>query len=130
MIFSVVAIWTINFIFLRDIQTSAGPLNFVDIPQYSADESLTVEKFIFKPLKRDPFNVVVDTVPYIPMPRCILRGVVITDDGAVALMELSDNNIYPMKKGDVYKGIKIKNITSEKVILQFRGRSDTLLIMP
>ena len=31
---------------------------------------------------------------------------------------------------NIDKGIKIKNITSEKVILQFRGRSDTLLIMP
>jgi type II secretory pathway component PulC len=130
LVIMVAAIWTINVILLRNINTGAGSSNPDDTSRFSAAESLAVTHFIFRPLKRDPFNIVVDTVPHVPMPRCILRGVVMTGDGAVALMELSDANIYPMKKGDVYKGVKIKNITPDWVILQFRGRTDTVLIMP
>ena len=130
LIFAVVVVWTVNFVLLRNIHTGKDMSDPEEISHVSSSESLTVETFTFTPLKRDPFNVVVDTVPQIPMPRCVLRGVVLTGDGAVALMELSDSKIYPMKKGDVYKGVKIKTISQDQVILQFRGRTDTLLVLP
>ena len=92
-------------------------------------ESLSQSDFKFKPLKRDPFNVTVDTGPKEPqMPQLSLRGIIIAKDGALALMELPDGNVYPMRKGEKYLGVKITKITSKEVTVDFRGKKETFTV--
>jgi type II secretory pathway component PulC len=125
----VFVIWFLNVKFIKRIKehnTTSDPVSYTSIP---SAESLKTNNFEFKPLKRDPFNVIVDTMPKEPeMPSFSLRGVVLAEDGALALMELADGNVYPMKQGETYLGVKIKEITPKEVTVVFRGRKQIFTV--
>ena len=124
---AVVAItWLINAKFITSIRNKASEPTLVESELPFSAESLTISDFRFTPIKRDPFNVVIDTGPREPvMPKFSLRGVIITKDGSLALMELADGNVYTMKQGQKYLGVAIKKITPKQVVAEFRGRKIT-----
>lgn len=122
----VTTIWVINAKFLSKI---TGGTSRPDVARHETPfsaESLITPDFKFTPLKRDPFNIIIDTTPKEPvMPKFSLRGVVISEEGSLALMELTDGNVYTMKQGQKYLGVSIKKITPKQVIAEFRGRKVT-----
>jgi hypothetical protein len=125
-----VVIWFINVKFIMNVRQQKDELTIhLNTPGFTIDSTGT-SQYIFKPVKRDPFNVIVDTGPKEPvMPQLFLRGVVVTEGGAVALMELSDGNVYPMKQGDTYQGVQIKKITSKTVTITYRGKKHSFPIV-
>lgn len=126
LIFVLAIIWFFNVRFITKIKTHMPESTDVQSVSAFSAESLAVSDFKFKPLKRDPFNIIIDTGPKEPvMPKLSLKGVVLTEDGALALMELADGNVYTMKQGEKYLGVTIKKITPKQVIVEFRGRKVT-----
>ena len=122
----VVIIWSINTHFLSSIRSNKSKTTSVTKELSLFADSSIVSDFKFTPIKRDPFNVVIDTTPKEPaMPKFSLRGVIITEDGSLALMQLNDGNVYTMKQGQKYLGVSVKKITSKQVIAEFRGRKVT-----
>lgn len=94
----------------------------------SVDSSFKAD-FEFLPLKRDPFNAVLDTGPREPvMPQFSLVGIIIGRGSALALMTRPDSNVYTMKKGETYMGMKITDITPKQVMVDFLGKKETLTI--
>jgi type II secretory pathway component PulC len=119
-------IWIVNARFLSNITRETPKPVIVEHELPFTAESLATPDFKFTPLKRDPFNVIIDTTPKEPvMPKFSLRGVVINKKGSLALMELSDGNVYTMKQGQKYLGVLIKEITPKQVIAEFRGHKVT-----
>ena len=120
----IVAVWYFNVHFIRNIHSQRVEVNTPRRETFFASESLPRFDFVYKDVQRDPFRVIVETVAKttepIP-PRFYLRGVVLAKDGAIALIELPDGNVYTMKKGDEYMGAKIKKITPKSVVLSIRG---------
>lgn len=120
----IVVVWYFNVHFIRGIQSQQTKLETPDREPFFASESLPRFDFVYKNVQRDPFHVIVKTVAKttepIP-PRFYLRGVVLAKDGAIALIEMPDGNVYTMKKGDEYMGAKIKKITPKSVVLNVRG---------
>jgi len=120
----IVIVWYFNVHFIRSIQSQQTKLETPDRETFFASESLPKFDFVYKNVKRDPFRVIVETVAKttepIP-PRFYLRGVVLAKDGAIALIEMPNGNVYTMKKGEEYMGAKIKKITPKSVVLNFRG---------
>ena len=122
----VTIIWVINAKFLSRITGGTQKTDIVEHETPFSAESLATSDFKFTPLKRDPFNIIIDTLPKEPlMPKFSLRGVVISEEGSLALMELTDGNVYTMKQGQKYLGVTIKKITPKQVITEFRGRKIT-----
>ncbi len=122
----VIVIWFFNIRFIRIISSMKGRIEPVQDTSLFTVEAPAKSNFEFKPIKRDPFNVVIDTGPKeAAMPAFSLQGVVLTNDGALALMELANGNVYTMKQGEEYLGVKIKKITPKEVIVEFRGRKVT-----
>lgn len=92
-------------------------------------ESLPEIDFVYKDIKYDPFNLFIDTTLREPTkPILCLKGIVIAKGEALALMELSGNETYLMKKGETYLGVKIKEITPKYVTIEFRGKKEVLKI--
>lgn len=126
----VALVWIFNLKFISRIKSQRAEMKPIISTSLFSAESLEKSDFKFSPIKRDPFNIIVDTGPKEPvMPLFSLKGVVITDNGALALMELSDGNVYPMKQGEKYLGVKIKKITSKQVTAEFRGRKTTFTVL-
>jgi len=123
-------LWYFNLMFLSRIKTRNVEMKPIKRPAFFSPESIKTAEFKFMPLKTDPFNVTVDTAPKEPgMPRLSLRGIVIARDGALALMELPDRNVYPMKKGQKYLGVQILKITPKEVTVRFRGEKETFTVL-
>lgn len=128
----ILIIWYLNFQFIQKIQAKGKEIKTSYRETISRFDSLPKYDFIFKDIKNDPFNIsvnITDTIAKAPtMPMFNLKGVVITKGGALALMELADGNVYTLKKGETYLGVKIKDITSKDVTIEFRGKKETLRI--
>ncbi len=93
---------------------------FDSLPQYN---------FVYKDIQRDPFNTIPDTNKEEPTrPSFILKGVVLSGDKASALVEFSGET-YLIKNGETYLGVKIKEITSKSVTIEFRGKEETIYIL-
>lgn len=122
---AVTAVWVFNISLLAGIgsQVQKNPAeDDMNIVYWDTSHAESNE-VSFKPVKRDPFNVFVDTTPREPpMPKLSLRGVVLTSKGALALMELPDGSISTMKKGDTYGGVTIEDITAREVVTRFRSK--------
>jgi hypothetical protein len=124
-----VIIWFFNAGQIASIKKHESTVNPKSHDFLFSPESIHTPNFTFTPLNRDPFNVVIDTMPKEPiMPQLSLRGVILAKDGALALMELSDGNVYPMKKGETYLGVKINKITPKEVVVVFRGKKTTFTV--
>jgi hypothetical protein len=115
-------IWLVNINLLASIRSKGEDSSGQPDSLPSFDENLQTAREVvsFKPVSRDPFNVVIDTAAREPaMPKLSLRGVVLTNKGAIALMELPDGSTSTMKKGDSYRGVRIEDITPREVIAYF-----------
>jgi type II secretory pathway component PulC len=129
LIIFVIIIWIFNIRYISNITTHTNEPQPKTSTSFFSPESILNSGFKFKPLKNDPFNVVVDTGPEEPqMPTLSLKGLVLARDGALALMELPDGNVYPMKQGEKYLGVKIKKITPKEVIVEFRGKKEIFTV--
>ncbi len=125
----IVIIWTINIRFMSSMKIQKATMKPIpNTPMFSTDSIGKVD-YDFKRVERDPFNVIVDTEPQEPlMPLFSLKGIVLMENGALALMELPDGNVYPLKKGEKYLGVKIKKITPKQVVVEFRGKRETFTV--
>jgi type II secretory pathway component PulC len=129
LIIFVIIIWIFNINYISNITTRTNEIQPKPSTSFFSAESISKSGFKFKPLKKDPFNVVVDTGPKEPqIPVLTLKGVVLARDGALALMELPDGNVYPMKQGEKYLGVKIKKVTPKEVIVEFRGKKEIFTV--
>ncbi len=124
----IIIIWLFNLKFISQIRTQTEGLGAPpEISLFTLD-SIKKADYKFVPLKNDPFNVLVDTSSPKPAPQLLLRGVVVTDQGSLALMELPDGNVYPMKRGEKYLGVEIRKITPREVTIVYRGKKEILSI--
>jgi type II secretory pathway component PulC len=124
----ILIIWILNIIIFKHIGRIQTSIKTPNRQESYSPESLPSYNYVFRNIDRDPFNAwVPDTSVKEPvMPVLKLRGVVMSKNGALALIELSDGYVYTMRIGETYKGITIKQITPKGVISVFRDRIDTL----
>jgi type II secretory pathway component PulC len=122
-------IWRINLKYFGSIRQFKSVSSPIPEKMESLPDLVVKSDFEFIPLKRDPFNTILDTGPREPvMPRFSLVGIVIARGSALALMARSDSNVYTMKKGETYLGMKITDITPKQVMVDFSGKKETLTI--
>lgn len=122
----IIIIWYFNLHFIKKIRSQKIEIQTPQRNVLFSPDSLPRFDFVYKNVKRDPFYVIIDTVAKEPAPRFSLRGIVLSKQGALAVIEMPDGNVYTMKKGDKYMGVKIKKITPKTVILDIRGREQVL----
>jgi|GEM_PF-3352312 len=121
-------IWYANFKRLKEIVDKDRKYEATQHDSFYS-ESLPQYNFIYKDIQRDPFNIVPDTIIKEPSrPSFILKGVVLSENKASALIEFSGET-YLIKKGETYFGIKIKEITPKKVTIEFRGKEEVLYVL-
>jgi hypothetical protein len=131
LIVAVVIIWVFNASYIKRIQKYSSDAEAVSVSSILSSDSISSEHFEFRPLKHDPFNIVPDTIPEEPiMPALALKGIVMTGDGALVLIQLPDGNVRPMKRGDEYLGVIIKKIAPEEVTVVFNGKTHLYSVLP
>lgn len=121
----IVVIWYYNIKLVKNIPAHQSKS---EIPSFNPTEidSLPKFNFVYKDVKRDPFNVVFDTTRKEPVkPLFTLKGVVLSQNGSSALIEVFGQT-YLMRKGETYLGMKIKEITPKDVVIEFRGKKEIL----
>lgn len=119
------SVWYFSIPFIRDIYSQQQiVVNPPHRESFFTFESLPKFNFVYKNIQRDPFYAVAETVVKVsestPL-RYYLRGIVFAKEGAIALIEMPDGNVYTMKRGEEYMGAKIKKITQKSVVLKIRG---------
>jgi type II secretory pathway component PulC len=121
-------IWYTNIRRLKEIADKDQGYEITERVDFYSD-SLPGYNFIYKDIQRDPFNVIPDTNTEEPTrPSFILKGIVLCEDKASALMEFTGET-YLVKKGETYLGVKVKEITPKSVTIEFRGKEETLYIL-
>lgn len=125
LIIVILVIWIYNLLLVKNLPVQ---------PEQSANktfdskyiDSLPLFNFEYKDIKRDPFNVILDTTPKETVkPVFTLKGVVLSQGESSALMEIF-NETYLLRKNETCVGIKIKEITPKSVTIEFRGKEEIL----
>jgi hypothetical protein len=124
-------IWSLNFNNLGIICKHSDDVRSLSIDSLVSSDSLYGDHFVFENLDHDPFALLPDTMPEEPiMPTLSLKGIVLARGDALALMELPDGNVRPLRKGEEYLGVWIREITAKHVTVIFDGKAHVYSVQP
>lgn len=127
---AVILIWLFNLSRLVQIHEQNSKSDSLSIAALLSSDSAKRDYFDFTPLMNNPFNVVPKTINKEPvMPTLTLKGIVVTNNGALALMESANGNVHPLRRGEEFQGVKVMRITAKEVTVVFNGQKQVYSLL-